>query len=546
MKKLLLLFTLLIWSFSYGQTTVHNGAVKVKTVGVYSPSDSIVTINADGLLKYRPASTIGGGGAETDPVYTTEKATLVQTTGNQTIGGDKTFSGEITATLHSLALQNAETSTSKMLGTVEYIRDYVTNNASAVGILTYAGGSAYTTNSTQNGYHIVMTDASGVVTLDDATATVGDQFTIYNRSGGDVTWAFGTGDSAYQGAPANLGDGEYAWATLESANNWSVIVGGTGGAGGGDAVLANTQTFTGLNTFQNNQGITVLHGTGNNGGNGGVINIGMGDGWTTGLSGTASDARFTVGSTSENYIFNENGTTNADDVVTKAYGDANYLGGLANVVDDTTPQLGGELDANSQNINLGSGASNIGYAPTGTTSNRSYTYWYSSGTANRMYDGTTNYAEITNSYIDIIGLTINLVDNLNSTLGNLTLTPSDQLEIHGFSGGVDFDKVQISNAYLDVAEKTATGNISTDDIGTTIFGNSGSAQTYTIPDTLTEGAGAHITFIQEGAGAVTIAVSGTATINGGASSITLSGQYKAVQLIQRVASSDDWIAIGSY
>lgn len=117
---------------------------------------------------------------------------------------------------------------------------------------------------------------------------------------------------------------------------------------------------------------------------------------------------------------------------------------------------------------------------------------------------------------------------------------SDYLELNG---------ARIEESKVDATTQAATSNenISASDFGEIQFHTTATAKTITIPDTLDEGRGAQISIVQQGAGTITVAVSGTATLNGvTAGSLTLTAQYSAVQLIQPVASSDDWIAIGDF
>lgn len=117
---------------------------------------------------------------------------------------------------------------------------------------------------------------------------------------------------------------------------------------------------------------------------------------------------------------------------------------------------------------------------------------------------------------------------------------SDYLELNGA-------RIEESKVDATTQNSTSNGNISESDFGEIQFHTTATAKTITIPDTLDEGRGAQISIVQQGAGAITVAVSGTATLNGvTAGSLTLTAQYSAVQLIQPVAGSDDWIAIGDF
>ena len=210
-------------------------------------------------------------------------------------------------------------------------------------------------------------------------------------------------------------------------------------------------------------------------------------------------------------------------------------GGLSNVVEDITPQLGGDLDANNQDIKgiwemefQSSSAPNDGI-PIGITYRNfaNASRWEIQGDADKL--------DITSSVEVAIGAT-------NASNPEISVT----------EGQVSLNDNVILDYTVETGTRAATATLGASDIGgRNIYCTNGSAITLTIPDTLTEGAGAIFTIIVEGAGEVTVDTSGTATINGSTSfDVVIAGaasnKINAVTFSQRTASSDDWIAVGAY
>jgi len=74
---------------------------------------------------------------------------------------------------------------------------------------------------------------------------------------------------------------------------------------------------------------------------------------------------------------------------------------------------------------------------------------------------------------------------------------------------------------------------------------SGSPQTITVPENASVAfpTGTEITFVQHGAGTVTFAASGAATIYSLDSNLTIAGQYAAATL--KKAATDEWYLVGA-
>jgi hypothetical protein len=92
-----------------------------------------------------------------------------------------------------------------------------------------------------------------------------------------------------------------------------------------------------------------------------------------------------------------------------------------------------------------------------------------------------------------------------------------------------------------VTEAGASRTLSATDNGKIIYCTSGSAVTISCPDGLAVGFNA--TIIQAGAGKVTLAASGTATLNSYSGLLSTMGQYAVVSVISPVA--DEFIAAGN-
>lgn len=249
-------------------------------------------------------------------------------------------------------------------------------------------------------------------------------------------------------------------------------------------------------------------------------------------------------------------TATADeDLVTKGHLDGVVLGTLSNIVEDLTPQLGGHLDAQSYSIEMGIGNGSIGTARFGQTiANTSYIWFNADEIVQRSHDNSTgaNYGQIETVYNDFSGLSMTFNDVFNGTEGKINfLGIADVFQFSGIDA-VSFDYATIQQVNLTVSDETVATTITSTDVGgATMFSSSATAVTFTIPDTLTVGAGASFSVIVDGAGALTVTTTGTATINGSTTfDVVVAGatgnKVNGVTFIQKVASSDDWFCVGAY
>jgi len=92
-----------------------------------------------------------------------------------------------------------------------------------------------------------------------------------------------------------------------------------------------------------------------------------------------------------------------------------------------------------------------------------------------------------------------------------------------------------------VTESGTSRTLGATDNGKVILCTSGSAVTISCPDGLADGF--NCTLIQMGAGKVTLAASGTATLNSYSGLLSTMGQYAVVSAIQ--VGSDEFIAAGN-
>ena len=58
MKKLILILTVFLSTFVYGQNKTFHGTLKVKDIPSFAVTDSLLTVDADGLFKFRPVSSV--------------------------------------------------------------------------------------------------------------------------------------------------------------------------------------------------------------------------------------------------------------------------------------------------------------------------------------------------------------------------------------------------------------------------------------------------------------------------------------------------------
>ena len=221
-------------------------------------------------------------------------------------------------------------------------------DGSTIGGIAIAGGTSASAVSTGNGTDVTVTGGEST-----ASGSTGGNTIITGgtgvSTGGDNSVIGGTGGTTGGGTNVTGGTG----GTNGGATS---ITGGTGtsGTGGSTSVTGGTGGTTGGNT-------NITGGAG--GTTGGNVNINGGNGSTDGNIniGTENTTLITIGTSGNNIDFPA--TTTID--FTGATVTGLSLSGVSNdVVNDTTPQLGGNLDLNSKNI---TGTGNISITGTVTS-----------------------------------------------------------------------------------------------------------------------------------------------------------------------------------
>lgn len=228
MKKLIFIVFLFISLMSYGQiTTVHNSQVKIKDIPLFTITDSIMVMDADGLLRYRPISTLpyisGGtiGGSIIENQIATGASTANEIEGNTDLTWDGTtlnVDGIINIGDAGLSGQSGEIKINKIGSIPEYfLIDWNGSN------IDFQIGSAQIRTFNFLEY---------VEGLDPVTAQ------------GFVTVAYG--DANYEddlGTPPF--DGYILSSLTNGTRSWVI------NSGGGDVTLAGDNYYTGENNFLN-------------------------------------------------------------------------------------------------------------------------------------------------------------------------------------------------------------------------------------------------------------------------------------------------------
>jgi hypothetical protein len=184
--------------------------------------------------------------------------------------------------------------------------------------------------------------------------------------------------------------------------------------------------------------------------------------------------------------------------------------GIANIVEDTTPQLGGALDAQSNNI------TNLGTINTHTIPGGTGTFALTS--------------DITFA---------NVVDDTTPQLGgDLDLNSSD---ITG-TGNVDITGTVVAQSTLNTQTGTTYTHVLTD-ASKLVTLNNASAITLTIPpnSSVAFPVGTKVDLVQLGAGTVTVAEGAGVTVNATPTK-DFRAQYSAASCIK--IATDEWVLVG--
>jgi hypothetical protein len=184
---------------------------------------------------------------------------------------------------------------------------------------------------------------------------------------------------------------------------------------------------------------------------------------------------------------------------------------LENVVEDTTPQLGGTLDSNGNSVQF-------------------------------RWSGHTNYIQVSPSPLEPIANATFFLPPADGTTGQVIQTNG--------SGRLSF-VTRATEAYVDTAANTLTENTQTDTTYTTVLTDAGkmitcdnaSAITVTIPpdSSVAYEAGTVLSFIQKGDGQVTLSDGGVVTLNN-ANGLKTASKYSVISCWKE--DTDTWIVYG--
>jgi len=210
-----------------------------------------------------------------------------------------------------------------------------------------------------------------------------------------------------------------------------------------------------------------------------------------------------------------------------------------NIVSDTSPQLGGNLDVNTKNIVFGDSASASDDRLTfGAGTDLSI---YHDGSHSYIDDTGTGNLKIQSSQVDILGTSETMATFVDD--GAVTLYHNNVAKIATTDNGVtvtgtalattDTDTTNSGNITLDFAANqnfvlTLTGNVDLQNPSTEQVGQSG-----------------FIAFIQDGTGSRTVSIQGDYEIAGGGSSLDLSTTAGATDLVPYVVIASNRILLGT-
>ena len=210
-----------------------------------------------------------------------------------------------------------------------------------------------------------------------------------------------------------------------------------------------------------------------------------------------------------------------------------------NIVSDTSPQLGGNLDVNTKNIVFGDSASaSDDRLQFGDSQDLSI---YHDGSDSYIDETGTGALKIQSSQVDILGTSETMARFIDD--GAVELYHNDSKKIETTANGItvtgtalattDTDTTNSGNVTLDFATKqnfvlTLTGNVDLQNPSTEQVGQSG-----------------FIAFIQDGTGSRTVSIQGDYEIAGGGSSLDLSTTAGATDLVPYVVIAANRILLGT-
>jgi len=214
--------------------------------------------------------------------------------------------------------------------------------------------------------------------------------------------------------------------------------------------------------------------------------------------------------------------TAADTYTVRTYAETlSDIGALANVVEDTSPQLGGTLDSNSKQIrwSKGSDVASANALTLGADGN----IFDITGTTAITSIGALAIGTIVKLHFDgILTLTHDGTNIILPGGASITTAAGDEAEFYEYASGdwictkytkADGTGVVSSSPSPRTSEtKTANYTVTTSDGAKTIEMDNAAARIFTLPAASSAGAGFWVKLVKEGAGTVTIQTNGTDTI----------------------------------
>lgn len=227
-----------------------------------------------------------------------------------------------------------------------------------------------------------------------------------------------------------------------------------------------------------------------------------------------------------NRLTNLGNATAATDALNRQYADARYLQS-ADVVDDTTPQLGGDLDVNGNDI-TSTGNANVDINADGT------------GRV-RIGGGGNVEMNVTDDGVQIgSGARITGILDEDDMASNSATDGATQQSIKAYADGKEtLGEVRDINTQTGTSYTLVLG-----DKGQIVEMNNGSANTLTVPPNASVAfpLKSRVDVVQYGAGQTTIAAGSGVTIRA-ADGLKITDQYAGCTLYKR--GTNEWVCIGS-
>lgn len=528
----------LSWFWNTGNTefSMQSAGLPTNISGDFRFNETIATIDAANArsLVSKEWVEAQAGGAETDPIFTAEEPNIAKLDANNTFAGNNVFSGPI------LNLGNG----------VAGIITFNDGNAQAANFTSSSTGIGMQHNSIQafqwNG-SVSEFDMTQPATDDDPT--LGQH--IGNRDYNDGRYVLGT--AFYSDLTSS-----YDITNARFDGDWTVT-GGQSAIGGGQLTLT---SMLGGTSFSNAGLHEVVAGRKYmvtlrfSSYTGGILQVSVGGASPSGVINASGEHTVIVTSGGSNTLLNLTGASPVSGVLdyisVKLVPSTDF-----ELVSDSSPQLGGQLDTNFNGILIEQTASNHPVIITGG-GNTGETWIYGGG--NTFFDVDAKKLEvdtngggsgvILNSYDEnVVAHSIEMRDDSGT---NARFVLRNHLET-GFDliGGDTLIRPRYDNNLTEVtADISITSANLSDYSGKIIYVNSASNVNITL-NNITGGnnirvSGMAITFIQKGAGTFTLVEGSSTTINT-KTTLVSDGQWSIVEALAMEESGTpfNWLAFGN-